>query len=53
MLIAQFSNMHVKARGELAFGKLDTVACLERCVAHVAALRPAPERRIAHRRSDL
>ena len=43
MLIAQFSDMHVKARGELVFGRLDTVACLERCVAHVAALRPAPD----------
>ena len=43
MLIAQFSDMHVKARGELAFGRLDTVACLERCVAHVAAMQPAPD----------
>ena len=43
MLIAQITDMHLRPRGTLAYGKLDTVAALERCVAHLNSLEPAPD----------
>ena len=43
MLIAHFSDMHVKADGEFAFGKVDTGAALERCVQHINLLDPTPD----------
>src|SRR5260370_37007817 len=43
MLIAQISDMHVKAEGELLYGRIDTAGFLERAVAHVAALDPPPD----------
>src|SRR5260370_32640409 len=42
MLIAQISDMHIKAEGELLYGRIDTAGFLERAVAHVAALDPPP-----------
>jgi len=43
MLIAQISDMHVKAEGELLYGRLDTPAYLARAIAHICALDPAPD----------
>ena len=43
MLIAQVTDMHLRPRGTLAYGKLDTVAALERCVDHLQGLKPAPD----------
>jgi 3',5'-cyclic AMP phosphodiesterase CpdA len=43
MLIAQISDMHVKAEGELLYRRIDTAGFLERAVAHVGALDPRPE----------
>jgi 3',5'-cyclic AMP phosphodiesterase CpdA len=43
MLIAQISDMHVKAPGELLFKRIDTAGFLERAVAHVMALYPRPD----------
>lgn len=43
MLIAQISDMHVKAEGELLFKRLDTPGYLERAVAHINALDPRPD----------
>jgi 3',5'-cyclic-AMP phosphodiesterase len=43
MLIAQISDMHVKAEGGLLYGRIDTAAYLERAVAHIAALDPQPD----------
>src|SRR5215475_15847366 len=43
MLIAQISDMHVKAPGELLFGRIDTPAFLARAVAHIEALDPRPD----------
>src|SRR5216684_2212730 len=43
MLIAQISDMHVKAEGELLYGRIDTAGFLERAVAHVRALDPRPD----------
>jgi 3',5'-cyclic AMP phosphodiesterase CpdA len=43
MLIAQISDMHVKAEGELLYRRLDTSAYLARAVAHINALDPRPD----------
>jgi 3',5'-cyclic AMP phosphodiesterase CpdA len=43
MLIAQISDMHVKAEGELLFRRLDTAGYLARTVAHINALDPRPD----------
>ena len=43
MLIAQISDMHVKAEGKLLYRRIDTADFLERAVAHVNALDPRPD----------
>jgi Icc protein len=43
MLLVQMSDPHFLPRGMLAYGKLDVAAYLERAVAHVAGLEPAPD----------
>ena len=43
MLIAQISDMHVKAAGELLYRRIDTAGFLERAVAHLNALDPRPD----------
>lgn len=43
MLIAQISDCHVRRPGDIAFGRVDTAACLERCVACVNAVSPRPD----------
>jgi 3',5'-cyclic-AMP phosphodiesterase len=43
MLIAQISDMHVKAPGELLFKRIDTPSYLEQAVAHINALDPSPD----------
>jgi 3',5'-cyclic AMP phosphodiesterase CpdA len=43
MLLCQISDPHVVAAGQLAYGKVDTVGMLERCIAQVLALNPAPD----------
>ena len=43
LLIAQISDLHVKAPGLLAYGRVDTAKALERCVATLNALDPAPD----------
>jgi 3',5'-cyclic AMP phosphodiesterase CpdA len=43
MLIAQISDMHVKADGELLYRRIDTAGYLERAVTHVNALDPRPD----------
>ena len=43
MLIAQISDMHVKAEGKLLYRRIDTAGFLERAVAHVNALDPQPD----------
>lgn len=42
ILIAQISDLHIKAPAELAYGKVDTAAALIRCVAALNALAPRP-----------
>jgi 3',5'-cyclic AMP phosphodiesterase CpdA len=42
-LIAQVSDLHIRAQRKLAYRKVDTAAALERCVAHLNALSPAPD----------
>jgi len=43
ILIAQISDLHIKSPGNLAYGKVDTAAALERCVAALNALQPRPD----------
>ncbi|HSE75698.1 MAG TPA: phosphodiesterase [Dongiaceae bacterium] len=43
MLIAQISDLHIKPKGELAMGRVDTAGYLARAVAHIQALRPSPD----------
>src|SRR5688572_6307688 len=43
MLIAQISDTHIRPRGVLAMGRVDTAGHLARAVAHINALRPAPD----------
>jgi Icc protein len=43
MLVCQISDMHVMARGEIAYGVVDTAAHLQRCVAHILALKQRPD----------
>jgi 3',5'-cyclic-AMP phosphodiesterase len=43
MLIAQITDTHIRPKGVLAMGRVDTAGHLARAVAHIAALRPAPD----------
>lgn len=43
MLIAQISDLHIKRQGKLAYGLVDTAACLRRCVKQLNALDPRPD----------
>ncbi|HZQ01980.1 MAG TPA: phosphodiesterase [Reyranella sp.] len=43
MLIAQISDMHIKAAGVLLYKRIDTAGYLERAVAHVMRLDPRPD----------
>jgi 3',5'-cyclic AMP phosphodiesterase CpdA len=43
ILIAQISDLHIKAPGELAYGKVDTAKALERCIATLNAFEPRPD----------
>jgi 3',5'-cyclic-AMP phosphodiesterase len=43
VLIAQISDLHIKAPGELAYGKVDTAAALKRCIVELNRFSPAPD----------
>jgi 3',5'-cyclic AMP phosphodiesterase CpdA len=43
MLIAQITDTHIRPKGVLAMGRVDTAGYLARAVAHIVALRPAPD----------
>ncbi len=43
MLIAQISDLHIKANGALLGGVVDTRAALAACVDHIGALDPRPD----------
>lgn len=42
-LLAQVTDMHIKAGGKLSYRKVDTEAALARCVAHINALPQRPD----------
>jgi 3',5'-cyclic AMP phosphodiesterase CpdA len=42
-LIAQISDLHIKAPGALAYGRVDTATALTRCAAALNELRPRPD----------
>src|ERR1044072_7656416 len=41
--IAQIADLHIKPPGSLAYGRVDTAKALERCVATLNELAPAPD----------
>jgi len=41
--IAQISDLHIKPRGQLAYGRVDTARALECCGEALNAFRPAPD----------
>jgi 3',5'-cyclic AMP phosphodiesterase CpdA len=41
--IAQISDLHIKPPGSLAYGRVETAAAQERCVAALNAFRPKPD----------
>lgn len=43
VLIAQITDTHVSEPGRLFGGRVDTRAALERCIAHILKLDPAPD----------
>jgi 3',5'-cyclic-AMP phosphodiesterase len=43
VLIAQISDLHIKPPGSLAYGRVDTAAALERCVAALNEFLPRPD----------
>ena len=43
MLLAQITDLHIKVPGALAYRKVDTAACLRRCVERLNALDPRPD----------
>ena len=43
MLIAQISDMHIKAPGTMLYKRIDTAGYLERAVAHIMHLDPRPD----------
>src|SRR5262249_10659220 len=42
VLIAQISDLHIKAAGEFAYRKIDTARALKHCIVRLNALRPRP-----------
>src|SRR5262245_9072071 len=47
MIIAQISDMHIRAPGQLAYRRVDTAAFLARAVDHVLRMTPRPDAVIA------
>jgi Icc protein len=43
VLIAQISDLHIKPKGSLAYGRVDTATALERCVAALNEFLPKPD----------
>src|SRR5438876_4380994 len=43
VLISQISDLHIKAPGVLAYGRVDTASALQRCVAALNAFTPKPD----------
>jgi 3',5'-cyclic-AMP phosphodiesterase len=47
MLIAQITDFHIRQAGLLAYGRVDTAACLARAIARLADLDPRPDAVVA------
>jgi 3',5'-cyclic AMP phosphodiesterase CpdA len=47
MIIVQISDLHIGAPGQLAFGRIDTAACLARCISSILTLQPRPDMVVA------
>ncbi|MBF7682451.1 phosphodiesterase [Acinetobacter sp. B5B] len=42
-VIAQISDLHIKAHGKLSYKKVDTLHAFKRCIEHLNQLSPAPD----------
>jgi Icc protein len=47
MLLAQITDFHIRPEGLLAYGRVDTAACLGRAIARLADLDPRPDAVVA------
>ena len=47
LIVAQISDLHVTASGQLLPGRVDTVAALARCVDHIMRLPVVPHALVA------
>lgn len=43
MILCQISDLHITAERKRVFGKVDTAAALERCIARICSLQPRPD----------
>lgn len=43
VLVAQISDLHIKAHGKLSYGKVDTLGALHKVIARLNALQPRPD----------
>ena len=43
VIVAQISDLHIKRRSELAYGRVDTAAALSRCIAALNGFAPRPD----------
>ena len=43
MILCQISDLHIKRKGALAYGRVDTAGFLVRCLDRIGALRPLPD----------
>lgn len=43
MILCQISDLHIKRKGALAYGRVDTAGYLARCLDRICALRPLPD----------
>lgn len=44
ILIAQISDLHIKAQGKLSYGKVDTTGALRKAITRLNQLKPRPDR---------
>ncbi len=43
MILCQISDLHIKRKGALAYGRVDTAGALRRCLDRIVRLRPRPD----------
>src|SRR5215510_4243481 len=43
MIVAQISDLHIRAKGQLAYRRVDTAMYLKRCVEQLVVMTPRPD----------